>query len=147
MDWPTIEWSQLVSLEYWLEGIAGGSVSATPPNEPDSFFFWFWLNVFSVVLISGVVARIAQAFLHDKHPFQSKLPFWGNNLIWMGVLGLSWFLMRQIEVGFLGARIWVLAILVWAIVIALMSLRYFMTFYPIEREYFKAIKQNEEKAV
>lgn len=142
---PQIDWNKLVSLEYWLEGIAGGAISSTPVNEANSFFFYFWLNLFSWIFIIGIVIRFSQAFLHDKHPFQNKLPFWGNNAIWFGILGLFWFVSRQIEIGFLGSRLWILSFVIWGLVILGLSIRYFIVFFPIEWAYYKKILLDQTK--
>jgi hypothetical protein len=139
-----IDWSKLANLEYWLEGVAG-KTSITPVIEKNSSFFWFFLYLFSAFFVVGVVMRVAQAFLHSSHPLQSKLPVWGNNFAWMGVLGLLWFLLRQLSVGFLGARFWLLIGLVWFIAVLYLIARYFINFFPLEYNYFKKNKLNLNK--
>jgi Na+/serine symporter len=131
-----IDWSKLVDLEYWLEGIAGSS-SLTPVIERGSSFFWAFLYLFSGMLVFGVALRVTQAFLHSQHPLQKQFPTWGNNLIWMGILGLIWFTLRETSVGFLGARIWLLVGLVWLLVLLYFVIRYFIVFYPLEISYYK----------
>jgi hypothetical protein len=131
-----IDWTKLVDLKYWLEGVAGSS-SLTPVIDKGSFFFWFFLYLFSGFLVLGITLRVAQAFIHSEHPFQRQLPFFGNNFIWMGLLGLLWFTLRETSVGFLGARIWLLAGLAWFLVIMYFLIRYFILFYPLEVNYYK----------
>ena len=131
-----VDWSKLVDLKYWLEGVAGSS-SLTPVIEKSSPFFWFFLYLFSGILVFGVALRVTQAFLHSEHPFQKQFPTWGNNLIWMGILGLTWFTLRETSVGFLGSRIWLLVGLVWVIVLLYLVIRYFVLFFPLEINYYK----------
>lgn len=133
---PNIDWNKLVDPQYWLEGIAGSS-SITPAIENNSFFFWFFLYLFSGFLVLGIVMRVSQAFIHPEHPFQNKFPSWANNLMWFGVLGLGWFTLRQLNVGFLGARIWLLFGAVWMLILFYFIIRYFALFYRLERAYFK----------
>lgn len=139
MTLPEIHWQKLLQIQYWLEGYVGGVDSApiTPPNNPEHFFFWFWLNVFSIVFSLGVVLRVLQAFLHERHPLQKKLPFWGNNAMWIGTLGLLWFFSRQTETSFLGIRIWLIVFFIWGLVIFFLALRYLTKYYPFEINYFK----------
>jgi hypothetical protein len=131
-----ISWSKLGEITYWLEGVAG-STSITPVVEKNSFYFWTFLYTFSAVLILGIVLRVSQAFLHANHPFQSKFPLWGNNFMWMGILGLTWFTLRQVSVGFLGARFWLIIGFVWLLFILYFIIRYFVIFWPLEISYFK----------
>ncbi len=130
-----VDWSKLGDIKYWLEGIAGG-VSITPVIEKGSFFFWFFLYLFSILLFLGIALRVAQAFLHPNHPFQNKFPFWGNNFIWMGLLGFFWFTLREVSVAFLGARIWLLVGLVWFLTIIAFIIRYFIVFFPLENQFY-----------
>ncbi|MEM1312763.1 MAG: hypothetical protein AAGF07_04865 [Patescibacteria group bacterium] len=133
-----IDWAKLIDLQYWLEGVAGAS-SMTPVMGRDSFFFWFFLYLFSSFLTLGVLLRLYQAFIRSDHPFQKQLPFFGNNFMWMGVLGLLWFTLRETSVGFLGARIWLLVGLLWFLVITILLVRYFAIFYRLEINYYNRI--------
>jgi hypothetical protein len=131
-----IDWAKLIDLKYWLEGVAGSS-SLTPVIDKSSHFFWFFLYLFSGFLVLGIALRLVQAFIHNDHPFQRQLPFFGNNFIWMGILGLLWFTLRETSVGFLGARIWLLVGMTWFLVVLYFLIRYFVLFYPLEINYFK----------
>lgn len=140
-----IDWSRFIDLKYWLDGVAGDT-SITPVIERGTFFFWFFLYLFSSLLILGIALRIAQAFLHNNHPLQSKFPNWGNNFIWMGILGLSWFTLRQLNTAFLGARFWLIVGLLWFIIVDYFIIRYFVVFYKLEKAYFKKTFLNKEES-
>lgn len=131
-----IDWNRFLDLAYWLEGIAGSTASLSP-IETGSFFFWFFLYLFSTLLIAGVSLRVSQAFLHQNHPLQKHLPFWGNNLIWMGIAGMAWFLMRQLNVSILGARFLFPFGAIWFLAIAYLAVNYFWKFYPMEILHFR----------
>lgn len=133
---PTIDWSKLATLDYWLQGIAGESFGA-PFVEVDSFFYWFYLNVFASLIVIGILWKVSRAFIDINHPIQKKIPFWSTNLIWLGIVGLFWFLMREINIGLLGARVWLLVMLAYVLVILYFAVRYFKDFYFIEYAYYK----------
>lgn len=136
-----VDWSRLVELEYWLEGVAGTS-AITPAVEKDSLFFWFFVNIFTFLFGMGVITLTAQKFINPKHPIHTQLPVWGNNFVWMGLLGIIWFLLRQIEVGFLGARIWLIVGFVWIIILLYLIIRYFVVYFPLEYAFYKKNKQH-----
>lgn len=139
-----INWAQLLDITYWLEGIAGGngSLSVTPANDKTQFFFWFWLSLFAGFLILGVVLKITRIFLPENHPISEKLPFWSNNLIWMGVLGDLWFLFRQSTTVFLGTRLWLLVGFGWFSYLTFIITRYFLMNYPLEIQYYNKYHKN-----
>jgi hypothetical protein len=138
---PNINWSKLVDPSFWLEGVAG-SVAIVPIIPKDSFFFWGFLYLFSGLFIAGVSIRVWQIFLDEYHPLQKQLPLWGNNLILMGVFGLGWFLMRQLSVGLLGARLWVLLGSIWFLVVLGLAIHYFIIYFPLEIQYYKKNKKS-----
>lgn len=139
-----VNWKKLLDAKYWLEGIAG-STSITPIIEKGSFAYWFFLYFFSSLLIFGIVLRISQAFIHEQHPFQNKFPVWANNFIWMGILGLLWFTLRQLSIGFLGTRLWLLFGCLWMGVLLYFILKYFIYFYSLEITYFRNSVFNKNK--
>lgn len=140
---PKIDWNRLISLEYWMEGFVGGSAS-TPINSQGDFFFWFWLYIFTGLFVLGFVINTALSFAPPELPFKKNAPFWANNIIWMGVLGVVWFLSRQLEIGLLGARFWILIGLVWAGLILIRVIRYLFWFFPLEFAYYKNLRlQNQ----
>jgi hypothetical protein len=55
----------------------------------------------------------------------------------MGILGLGWFLLRQLSVGFLGARFWLAIGGAWFVVFTYFVIRYFVIFYRLEILYYK----------
>ena len=131
-----VDWSNFLEIQYWVEGIAG-STSVTPVVEVGSIFFNFFVTLFTVLFGLGLVLLTATKFTKEKNPLDNKLIVWGNNYLWMGLLGLLWFLLRQIEIGFLGSRIWLLVGLVWFIVLCVLQIRYFLIYFPLEWKYFK----------
>lgn len=140
-----INWSKLIDITYWLEGIAGGAgtLAVTPANNKGEFFFWFWLFLFTTFWFLGIGIKIWKNWLPQNHPLQEdwKLPFWSNNLIWMGVLGDFWFFFRQTQTVFLGARIWLLFGLIWFIFLIYIITRYFLINWPMEKLYFQKNKK------
>jgi magnesium-transporting ATPase (P-type) len=138
-----INWTELIKPEYWIEGFAGGSAS-TPINSQANVFFWFWLIVFSVLFTIGVVINTFFSFAPEELPFKKNAPFWANNLIWMGILGVGWFLARQLEIGLLGARFWLLIGLFWAFLISIRVVRYLFWYFPLELAYFKNLQKQKK---
>jgi len=133
-----INWSRLLDLNYWLDGVAGDTASRTTEVIlKDSPNFWFILYFFSFVFIFGVALRTSLAFLHDQNPFQLKFPSWSNHLISIGLLGLFWFLSRQTSIKLLGSRLWIFVFAVWIAYFLYSVVRYFLEFYPLEMRYFK----------
>ncbi len=131
-----IDWSKVTDLKYWLEGIAGG-VSATPALVTNGFFYNLFLYLFTSFFVLGVCMKVSQAFLNDQHPLQKKFPTWSDNFIWMGILGLTWFVLRNIQVGFLGARVWIFVGFIWFAVLMYFIIKYFIQNWNIEYTYFK----------
>ena len=139
-----INWAKLFDITYWLEGIAGGSnsLSITPPNNKVEFFFWFWLSLFAAFWFVGIGIKIWRAWIPEKHPLKNdwKISFWSNNFLWIAVLGDFWFLFRQINVPFLGSRLWIIIGFIWLIVVLYFIIRYFTFNWPMERMYYKRQK-------
>jgi len=133
---PSINWENFAKLEYWFQGIAGES-AVTPPLEKGSWFFWFFIWLFTAFFVLGIGFKLIPTFAHSQNPLSPKLNFWGNNLLWMGILGAGWLSVRQLSVGFLGARFWLVVGLIWFLVILSFAIRYFVNFYHFELVYFK----------
>jgi hypothetical protein len=134
-----IDWHKLVELQYWVEGIAGNT-AVTPIIDKDSIFFTFFSVLFTSLFAVGIISYFSTRFLNLKNPLISKLKFYGSNFIQMGLLGLVWLLLRQIEVGFLGSRIWLLVGLVWFLTILVLIIRYLIVYYPLEWAYYNKNK-------
>lgn len=130
-----INWSKLLDIKYWLEGIAGNT-SLTPIIPINSFFYFFYIYLFGGLLIVGIIILVINQLLNQKNPLRNRLPFLGNNLFWMGCLGIIWFLFRQTQVGFLGARIWIIFGFVWFVTVLYFTLRYFLLYSRLEMQYY-----------
>jgi len=130
-----VNWSNLVDLEYWFEGVAG-STAITSPLTIDTIHYKFFVILFSVFFGAGVVLLFSKNFLNKFNPLNSKFKVWANNLIWMGLLGGFWMFLRQAEVGFLGARMWLLVGVVWFLILVYLVIKYFVSIYPLERVYY-----------
>ena len=140
----SINWSRLSTFDYWLEGLQNNAGSYTTPTIPkESSFFWLFLNGYTTLICIGLVILFVKSLLHSKHPLQLKLPFIANNLIWMGITGISWFLCRQLEIWLLGSRIWILVNIIWIGVLLTLSIRYLSQFYPLELRYYRKNYKNE----
>jgi hypothetical protein len=136
-----IDWNKLVTLDYWLEGIAGDSFGA-PFIEVGTWSYWFYLYFFSTLIVIGILWKVYRAFLDSEHPIQKKIPFWSSSLVWLGLIGLFWFLMRQIDIGLLGARLWLLVMGGYVLVVMYFAADYFRKYYPIEINYYKQQKKS-----
>jgi len=137
---PQISWDKLLKLEYWFEGIAGG-ISITTPLIENSFFYWFFLWFFVVVFAFAIALKALQGFLDTNHPLQLKIPFWSNSVIWISIWGVIWFLCRQLSVGFLGARFWLIVLGIWFLVLLYFVVKYFIQNYKYELLYFQKTHQ------
>ncbi len=131
-----IDWSKLIRLDYWFEGVAGNT-SITPPLEIYSFHYWFFLWFYSIVFSLGVVIKVIISYMHIENPVRLKLDLLGNNFIWVGIVGSSWFILRQIRIGFLGARFWNLLIIIWIAGLSIYLIRYYILYFKFEYLYFK----------
>jgi hypothetical protein len=131
-----IDWSKFISLEYWLQGIAGPS-SSTPVLERGGFFYWFFLYSFFIIFTTGIILSLFSFYLHLENPIREKASFLAKNIIWISIVGNFWFLFRQFEVGFLGARFWLLVLLAWFLSIVFYLLRYYILYFKFEYLYFK----------
>lgn len=144
---PTIDWSKLLTFDYWLEGLQAkqGSSIVTPVIAQTSWFFWFYIWLFAGLIIAGILMKLSQVFLNKKFPMQDQIPMWSNNLIWIGVLGVTWFMARQLSVAFIGARFWIIIGFVWFLVVLGFAIRYFIRFFPLEMKYYQNHKKLESK--
>jgi hypothetical protein len=131
-----LDWSKFIKIEYWLEGIAG-STSITPTISMDSPFLWYYLFIFSITFTFGVLLKLVTVFLHTENPISKKSSFLGSNLIWIAVIGVLWLILRQINVGFLGARLWLLFMVLWMIGVFTYLIRYFLLYFKYEYLYFQ----------
>lgn len=130
-----INWSEFSKFDYWFAGISG-NISITPPIETNSQFYWFFLWLFSLIISSAILIKFATIFLHAQHPLVEKINFWGDNVLWIGILGNFWFLCRQLSVGFLGARLWLWFLLIWFLVLVGFIIRYFLVTFQLEYLYY-----------
>jgi hypothetical protein len=136
---PQINWSNLADINYWLEGsqTAQGSIYVTPPIARDSWFFWFFLSLFTSLIILGIGIQILNILTNHLHPIKEKYPIWSANLIWMGILGYIWFLSRQFGISFFSSRLWLIGGGIWFAVLSFFIFRYFIKFFPLENMYYK----------
>lgn len=133
---PNINFSKLFTLKYWLEGTTVGADSNISPVIFGSFFYYFYVGLFCVMLISAILIMVYRLFLVANHPLHTKLDFLSQNLIWMGILGITWFAARSTGISFIGSRIWLLFGLVWIISLLAWLIRYFIQFYKLEMAFF-----------
>ena len=80
---------------------------------------------------------VLESFLHLENPLKQRLTSWGANIVAMGYMGIFWFLMRQLRVFLLGARFWLLILLVWFLILLYFVVKYFILYFQIEYLYFK----------
>jgi hypothetical protein len=134
---PNIDWSKLFTLKYWLEGTTASDTVNLLPVSQGSFFFYFYLSFFGGLIILSILMLLLKLFIHPQHPLQDKFALLSGNFTWIGILGLGWFTLRQIQVSFLSARLWVFFGAIWFLAIAIYFVRYYFVFYKLEMNYFK----------
>lgn len=138
---PNIDFSKLASLKYWLEGTTAGVDVNIIPVEFGSFFYYFYVSIFSGLIILAILLIIYRLYISQDHPLQSKLDFLSQNLIWMGILGSLWFLARQVEISFVSARLWLIFGFIWFLAVMFWFLRYYFWYYPLELSFYKKSKE------
>ena len=136
-----IDQSKLLDVKYWLEGIAGNS-SVTPVVQMNSFIYFLFIYTFASFIVIAIILFVSNQFLNNRNPLKNKLPFLANNLFWMGTLGLLWFTLRQTQVGFLGARIWLIIGLCWFIVVMFFTIKYIFQNLALEMRYYSKLKSD-----
>lgn len=85
------------------------------PDPADGRILWLWL----VILVGLTAFGVAALFFGRKSSDRALALFsrrLSNCLIWLGVVGLLFFLLRQERVAFLGWRVWFLLWSVGAII-------------------------------
>jgi hypothetical protein len=127
--------NKLKSLDYWFAGATGSYVDV-PLIDKSSPFFYFYINLFSVLFIFGLLLCSVSLFTKNTFPLIKKLSVWGVNFSWMGVLGMFWFSLREIKTAFFGARFWLVIGLIWFLTILYFIIRYFVFYFNIERKYY-----------
>jgi len=131
-----IDWSRIIKPDFWLEGIAGQNLISQPISE--NGFRNLFLLIFSIFLIGGILLRLIKVFIPIQHPLQPKLNLWTGNFIWMGILGILWWLFNQWgPLLFIGSKLWLIFGLVWFLATIYFILKYFITDFRLELIYFK----------
>ena len=131
----TIDWSRILKPDFWLEGIAGQNLVSSPLSE--NGFRNLFLLIFAVFLIGGILFRLIKIFLPLQHPLQPRISTWTGNYIWMGILGIMWWLFNQWgPLFFIGSKLWLLVGLVWLLTLKYFILKYFITEYRLEISYY-----------
>lgn len=82
------------------------------PDLADGYVLWWWLFVLIGLIVLGVAALLAGRQSVDR-AFALFARRFSNCLIWLGIVGLLFFLLRQEHVAFLGWRVW---FLLWVVV-------------------------------
>lgn len=140
---PQVNWGEFVSLEYWLEGVAGRRGADDPQSliiQADSWFFWLYLWIFVFFVVLAILLKASQAFLDPRHPLQRQIPVWSANLALMGVFGFCWFFFRQINAYMLNSRLWLLVGLLWLLGFLGWVVRYFWHFFPLEWATYQKVR-------
>lgn len=135
----SIDWSTYMDPTYWFEGIITkpGSVLKTSTIEVNSGTYWFFINLFAISIIVGILLKLFTSFINPDNPLAKKTPIFADNIIWMGILGYVWFLSNQLTIAFLGARFWILLIGCWFLVLLFFTIKYLIRFFPLEMRYYK----------
>ncbi|GAB4144620.1 MAG: hypothetical protein OHK0017_03320 [Patescibacteria group bacterium] len=132
-----IDWAKLSKPDFWLEGIAGQNMVSQLPISADGFRNLFLL-IFAILIVSGIFIKLYKIFLPIQHPLQPRISVWTNNLIWMGTLGVFWWLFNQWgPLLFIGSKLWIIVGLIWFLVLLYFIVKYFITEYKLEISYYK----------
>ena len=138
----SIDLSKIFTLKYWLEGTTAGPDVNIIPVASGSFFYYFYISFFCGLIILAICISLYKLLTHKDNPIQNNLSFLSQNLCWQGILGLTWFLFRQVNISFLSARLWLLFGFAWLLVTIIWFIRYMIIYYPLEIAYFKKQKNN-----
>lgn len=130
-----LDLNKLKSLDYWFAG-AAGSYADVPVIDKASYFFYLYINLFSILFILGLFLNIIPLFTKSTFPLFKKISVWGTNFSWMGFLGMFWFSLRETKIAFFGSRFWLIIGFAWFIVLAFFIIRYFIFYFNIERKYY-----------
>lgn len=108
--------------DYWLAGIT----TPTDIVSRDSASFWFYIIFFFAVSAAGVLLMYKKQMMPIDHPLSERMGRWSSVALTMGCLGSFWFLCRELNIAYIGTRIWM--------VVAALFLVYFLF---IEKKYYK----------
>jgi hypothetical protein len=139
----SIDFGKLIDINYWFEGVVG-TTSSIPVVESNSVYFQYFIYSFITMASIGTAFKIAQYFLPIAHPFAKKFPIWSTQFIWISILGMLWFTLRQTKVSLFGARFWTSIGIIWLIVLVAQIVKYFIQNYSIEYSYYKKSLQTNK---
>jgi hypothetical protein len=140
----SIDFGKLIDINYWFEGVVG-STSSIPVVESNSIFFQYFVYTFIALAVIGVALKIAQSYLPITHPLVKKFPLWSSQFIWISILGMFWFTLRQTKVSLFGARFWTLIGIVWLVILIAQIAKYFIRNYSIEYRFYKKSLKTTQK--
>jgi hypothetical protein len=140
----SIDFGKLLDINYWFEGVVG-STSSIPVVETNTVYFQYFIYSFIALAFSGVALKIALSFLPITHPFAKKFPLWSAQFIWISILGMFWFTLRQTKVSLFGARFWTLIGIVWLAILLAQIAKYFIQNYSIEYSFYKKSLKTTQK--
>jgi hypothetical protein len=140
----SIDFGKLIDINYWFEGVVG-STSSIPVVESNSIFFQYFVYSFIALAVIGVALKIVQSYLPINHPLVKKFPLWSSQFIWISILGMFWFTLRQTKVSLFGARFWTLIGIVWLVILIAQIAKYFIRNYLIEHRFYKKSLKTTQK--
>lgn len=105
-------------------------------------YFWILLLFFTIPLICSIWFSTVYKF-NQENPLYKYLRLISTHLAIFGSLGLFYFLMKEVQIAFLGAGFWMYFFISYLFIMAYITGRYFIYFYPIERDYYKETKKKK----
>jgi hypothetical protein len=130
--------SNLIKWEYWLDAFKGDNPTLTSPVISNtSFFFSFFLYFFSAIAIAGFALVIYKHILPKSHPFKKSGSIITGHLITLGLLGLLWFLCRELSIGLVGSRLMLLIGGLYTFGAITYFFRVYWFFFAIELKHYR----------
>lgn len=105
------------------------------------YWFWIFLSFFALNLIVVILMHFFKSFLSPDHHWSKFISMLAPHLWVVGSFGLFYFVMRQIQIAFLGAGFWLIFISIYFIFIVYLIIKHFWIFYPINKDYYNQTKE------
>jgi hypothetical protein len=137
-----LDFNKFTRFDYWFEGVIGKSADI-PTVDISSVYYNYYIYTFIFLVALGVLLTGSRLFLHNQNPLISKFSNWGTQFSWIGVLGISWFTLRQTKVALFGGRFWAIIGLVWLLILLYFIAKYFVFNFKLEYNFYKSQKEKK----
>lgn len=127
-----MDFSKYTDINYWF-AIQGDTIL-----EPGSNGYIFYITLFFITSILGIVFLSLPSFIKQDHPLSSRLFFFGNLFLTYGWVGFFWFLSLQLNVFGLGMRFWFPLMTIIILSIIASRFRYLFSFLRLELQHYNS---------